>query len=111
MGFLSGVVGFEWKAMGITPKFPFGAILITNVGGMGIDEAYAPFSPYARTSIVCLLGSIRDAVIAVDGKPTVRKVMNVCITMDHRFLDGAQASVMNKCLKRVASNPQELEKC
>jgi pyruvate dehydrogenase E2 component (dihydrolipoamide acetyltransferase) len=39
-----------------------------------------------------LVGAIPDEVIAIDGKPDVRPVMQLAIVYDHRGLDGAVAS-------------------
>ena len=45
------------------PSYPFGSVMITNVGGMGIDVAWAPLVPYTRCPLLLALGTIRDKAV------------------------------------------------
>jgi pyruvate dehydrogenase E2 component (dihydrolipoamide acetyltransferase) len=88
------------------PKDPFGSAMITNVGSMGIDLAWAPLCPYTRVPILMAIGAMHDRVIAVHGKPEVRPVIQVGITFDHRFMDGAHAADMSKEFKKYFADPE-----
>ena len=52
---------------GVKP-FPFGSCLVTSVGMMGLDVAFAPFTPFARVPILVMVGAIREKPVVVDGE-------------------------------------------
>lgn len=78
------------------PRDPFGSLMITNVGSLGIEVAWAPLVPYSKVPLLLTLGAITDKPVVVEGKVEVRPVMKIGITFDHRFMDGVHASVMSK---------------
>src|SRR5688572_6099179 len=49
-GYVAGAMGFNLKMFGLE-KFPFGSCVITSVGMFGVDEGYAPPTPFARVPI------------------------------------------------------------
>jgi pyruvate/2-oxoglutarate dehydrogenase complex dihydrolipoamide acyltransferase (E2) component len=106
IGFLSFTLNLDLRRFGI-PSDPFGSIMITNVGSLGLDIAYAPLVPYSRVPIVLAVGEVRDTPIVVDGKIVVGKMMAINATFDHRIIDGFHASVMSKTLKRWFEHPYE----
>jgi pyruvate dehydrogenase E2 component (dihydrolipoamide acetyltransferase) len=89
------------------PRDAFGSIMITNVGSLGLEEAYVPLVPYSRVPLLVALGAIRDVPVARDGAVAIEKTMRVCATFDHRVLDGAHASVMAKTLRAWIEHPFE----
>ena len=89
------------------PKDPFGSIMITNVGSLGLDTAYVPLVPYSRVPILLALGAVKDAPVVRDGEIVVGKIMSVNATFDHRFIDGVHAMIMSKYLKEWLENPEE----
>lgn len=104
IGWLSSSLGLEAKAIGVE-RFPFGAAIVTSVGMFGLDEGYAPPTPFARVPIYVLVGAIRDQVTVVDGEPEVRPLLTVTATIDHRFIDGFQAGVLAREFRRVFEDP------
>lgn len=78
------------------PRDPFGSVMITNIGSLGIEVAWAPLVPYSKVPLLLTLGAITDKPVVVEGKVEVRPVMKIGITFDHRFMDGVHASVMSK---------------
>jgi len=62
---------------------------ITSVGMMGLDMAWAPFTPFAHIPMLITVGAVSDRVVARDGVPVVRPMMTITATIDHRFIDGA----------------------
>jgi pyruvate dehydrogenase E2 component (dihydrolipoamide acetyltransferase) len=88
------------------PKDPFGSAMITNIGGMGLDIAWAPLCPYTRVPLLLTIGAIRDRVVAIDGKPEVRKIMSIGVTFDHRLIDGVHAAQMCKEFTKCFAEPQ-----
>ncbi|MFN7142129.1 MAG: 2-oxo acid dehydrogenase subunit E2 [Myxococcota bacterium] len=107
-GWLSGSLGLDIPAIGVE-KFPFGSCVVTSVGMFGLDEGFAPFTPFARVPVLVLVGTVRDDVVAVDGVPTVRKRLTITATIDHRFLDGAQGGVLAKVVRDQLENPWQLD--
>jgi pyruvate dehydrogenase E2 component (dihydrolipoamide acetyltransferase) len=106
ISFLSYTLNLNLKWMGI-PKDPFGSVMITNIGSLGLSEAYVPLVPYSRVPLLVAMGAVEDKPLVVDGEVTVGKVMQVCATFDHRVLDGKHAAVMSKTLKKWMENPYE----
>jgi pyruvate dehydrogenase E2 component (dihydrolipoamide acetyltransferase) len=63
-----------------------GTFTVNNYGGLGIWLG----TPIIRPPEVANLGvgAVRDRVVAIDGKPTVRPVLALAVSGDHRVLDG-----------------------
>lgn len=89
------------------PKDPFGSVMITNVGGMGIDVAWAPLCPYTRVPLLLTVGAIQQKPWVVDDKVEIRPILPIGITLDHRFIDGVHASQMVKEFKECFANPDK----
>ena len=107
-GFLASGLGINLPMFGLE-AFPFGACIITNVGMFGIDEAYAPPTPWARVPVYLLVGAVKDAPAVVDGAVVVRPMLTVSATVDHRFIDGAQLGTLSKVLREGLERPWGLE--
>jgi pyruvate/2-oxoglutarate dehydrogenase complex dihydrolipoamide acyltransferase (E2) component len=87
------------------PRDPFGSVMITNIGTLGLDMAYPPLVPYSRVPILAALGAVKDAPVVERGQLAVGKVMNVSVTFDHRFIDGAHAAAMARILRAIVEDP------
>jgi pyruvate/2-oxoglutarate dehydrogenase complex dihydrolipoamide acyltransferase (E2) component len=94
---------FSW--LGI-PKDPFGSVMITNVGSMGIDIALAPLCPYSRVPLLLAVGAIKDTPWVKNGEIVVRPIMPVGVTFDHRMIDGVHAASMAKEFKKCFAEPE-----
>jgi pyruvate dehydrogenase E2 component (dihydrolipoamide acetyltransferase) len=103
-GYLTGVLGVSVPALGLEP-FPFGACVITNVGVFGLDEGWAPPTPFAHAPVYVLIGAVKPTPVAVDGRVELRPTLTLCATIDHRFLDGAQGGALAKVVRRVLEDP------
>src|SRR5205823_6559645 len=73
---------------------PFGTAMITNVGMMGIDIAYAPLIPVTRVGLITLVGRITQEPMVVDGEIKVRPRLTGSATFDHRLGNGAQIGLL-----------------
>jgi pyruvate dehydrogenase E2 component (dihydrolipoamide acetyltransferase) len=89
------------------PRDAFGSVMITNIGSIGLEEAYAPLVPYSRVPILLAVGAIEDTVAVEHGAVVPAKRMKVCATFDHRIIDGAHAAVMAKTLRAWFERPFE----
>jgi len=107
-GFITSSLGVSVPTFGLE-AFPFGACIITSVGMLGLDEGYAPPTPFARVPVYLLVGALRDAAAVVDGKVVARKEITITATVDHRFIDGAQLGVLAKIMRGTLENPWQLE--
>lgn len=109
--FLNFDLGLPLHWFGV-PKDPFGAIMITSVGSLGIDWALAPLVPYSRSPMLLAVGAIQKQAVVVEaeGQPDrveIRPMMKIGVTFDHRFIDGAHAAEMLKTFKDVFNNPEK----
>lgn len=85
---------------------PFGSAMITNVGSLGIDVAWAPLVPYSRVPLLLTVGAIKERPWVVNGRIEVRPIMRIGITFDHRFMDGIHASVMSRRFQECFADPE-----
>jgi pyruvate/2-oxoglutarate dehydrogenase complex dihydrolipoamide acyltransferase (E2) component len=106
ISFFSYSLNLDLRWMGV-PSDPFGSIMITNIGSLGLEEAYVPLVPYSRVPLLVALGSVEDAPVAESGQIVCGKIMRVSATFDHRILDGSHAATMAKVLKEWIEHPFE----
>jgi hypothetical protein len=106
ISFMSFTLNLDLRWAGI-PSDPFGSIMITNVGSLGLDVAYVPLVPYSRVPILLAVGAVKDKAIVEDGKIVPGKMMSVNATFDHRLIDGFHAASMSKVLRKYLEHPYE----
>jgi pyruvate dehydrogenase E2 component (dihydrolipoamide acetyltransferase) len=83
-----------------------GTFTITNLGMFGIES----FSPIINQPQVAILGvnAIVETPVVVGGEISVRPLMNLSLTADHRVVDGAVAAQFLKKVKELVENPELL---
>ncbi len=91
------------------PRDPFGSVLITSVGMMGISVGYAPIFPLAHTPILVLIGAVEDRPVVDGGAVVPGKILTLTGSFDHRFIDGFHASRFAGELKGALESPETLE--
>ena len=106
LAFFSGTLNLDLRGLGI-PSDPFGGMMITNIGTLGLDVAYVPLVPYSGVPILLATGAVKEAAIVVDGKLQVGKIMAINATFDHRIIDGFHAASMSKVLRAWLEHPYE----
>lgn len=97
-----------WSPLLGYPKDAFGSLMLTNIGSLGLDVAYAPLVPYSRVPVVIALGAVQDQPVVRGGSVVAGKVMKICVTIDHRLIDGVHGSRMAMTLKKLLANPEQL---
>ena len=107
-GFLTSSLGLSMKGLGLE-AFPFGSCIVTNVGIFGLDEGYAPPTPFARVPVYIVIGALRDLPTVIDGLVAVRTHVTLTATIDHRFIDGAQGGILARAVRSLFANPWQLE--
>ena len=108
MSFLLYTLNLDLRWAGL-PKDPFGSIMVTSVGSLGVDEAFAPLVAYTRVPILLAVGAMRDRAVVEDGKIIVAPIMKICVTFDHRFVDGVYGAKMIKLLRRLLETDSGLD--
>ena len=106
LSFLNYTLNLDLSRFGV-PKDAFGSVMITNIGSIGLDQAFVPLVPYSRVPILIALGAVREVPVVEDGKIVVGKMMKVNATFDHRFIDGLHAAVMSKVLREHMDRPYD----
>lgn len=102
------IYGLNWDLsfLGI-PRDPFGSVMITNIGSLGLDLAWAPLCPYTRVPVLLTVGAMKEAPTVIDGKIEVRRTLPVAVTFDHRFIDGVHAAQMAFEFKKCFEDPEK----
>lgn len=89
----------KWAQM---PKDPFGSAMITSLGMMGIETAFAPLFPLGGPPILILVGQIvARPVCQDDGTIVARRTLRLCGTFDHRVVDGFHLAQLSSELKSL----------
>jgi len=104
IGFLTYTLNLDLGFLGI-PKDPFGSVMVTNVGSLGLHEAYVPLVPYSRVPLLLAMGAVERAPVVVEDRVVVGQTMRVFATFDHRVLDGSHAARMSKVLRAWFEDP------
>jgi pyruvate dehydrogenase E2 component (dihydrolipoamide acetyltransferase) len=102
------VGGFGISAFG-QPGFPLGTAFVSNVGTLGLDEAFMAPIPFARASLYIAIGAVRDVAAVVDGAVVVQPQLVLVATADHRLVDGAHAGRVAALLRQLIAEPKLLD--
>ncbi len=98
-------VGLDLSRFGVV-RDGFGSAMVSNVGMFGLSFGLAPLVPLSRVPIIVLVGEVQDRPWVVDGRVTVRPVVILGCTFDHRLIDGAQGGKMAALLRSVVEDPE-----
>lgn len=102
---LSVQLNLDLRWMGVA-RDPFGSVLLTNIGALGLDAGWAPLVSYSGVPIVCALGALRDMAIVEDGAVIAAPILPIYATLDHRVLDGAHAAKLSRALRARFADPE-----
>jgi pyruvate dehydrogenase E2 component (dihydrolipoamide acetyltransferase) len=83
-----------------------GVFTITNLGGIG-GTAFSPIINYPEVAILGLARSSLQPVVR-DGKIEPRLMLPLCLSYDHRVIDGADAARFTTRLAQLFSDPIRL---
>ncbi|MCX6343999.1 MAG: dihydrolipoamide acetyltransferase family protein [Armatimonadetes bacterium] len=80
-----------------------GTFTITNLGAYGVDV----FNPVIMPGQSAILGvcQIVDKPVVVDGRIEIRSMMNLCLSFDHRVMDGVPAAEFLGAVKSILEAP------
>ncbi|MCK5849944.1 MAG: 2-oxo acid dehydrogenase subunit E2 [Kiritimatiellae bacterium] len=102
--FLQFTLNIAIPSLGM-PKDRFGSAMITNIGALGIENAFIPLSPYARCPLIIGIGKPRKIPVVQDDKIIVGNSVIITLTFDHRYADGAHGSHLMRRFKKIFLNP------
>ncbi len=100
--------GFGFNAFG-QRGFPLGAAFVSNVGTLGLDEAFLAPLAFARVPVYLAVGAVRDAALVVDGAVVVRPQIVLVATADHRLVDGAHAAKPARLVRGYLADPATID--
>ena len=104
IGFLSFALNFDLRWMNV-PRDPFGSAMVTNIGSLGLQEAYVPLVPYSYVPLLLAVGAVCDTAVVEDKKIVPGRTLEICATFDHRVLDGAHVARMATTLRDFFEDP------
>jgi hypothetical protein len=103
--FLQFTLNLALPSFGL-PKDRFGSAMITNIGALGIENAFIPLSPYSRCPLIVGVGKPKMAPLVQGDKVVVGKSVTITFTFDHRYADGAHGSHLIRRFKKMFLNPE-----
>jgi pyruvate dehydrogenase E2 component (dihydrolipoamide acetyltransferase) len=82
-----------------------GTFTISNLGMLKVDSFTAIITP--PQAGILAVGAVVDRVVAKNGTATVRPMMTLTLTSDHRVVDGARAAAFLNDLVEAISEPEK----
>ena len=76
---------------------------ISNLGMFGIDEFTAVINP--PEGAILAIGAMAPKPVVKDGEITIRQMMRVTMSCDHRVIDGATGAQFLQTFKQILENP------
>ena len=101
-------MGFEIKALGLSAN-SFGSFVVSDIGSHGLTTGMTALMPAAKVPAVIVLGKIEDKPVVRNGEITIRTILPLTGTFDHRIVDGAQIGKLARGIKRNFRKPEWLD--
>ena len=80
-----------------------GTFTVSNLGMYNVDAFSAIITP--PQAAILAVGRISDRVVAVEGEPSVRPMLTMTLSCDHRVADGARAAAfLNDLAQLIAAS-------
>ncbi len=106
--YILDLLGFFLYSLNLwTPKFnvkrdPFGSAMVTNIGSLGVDQAFVPIPYYSRIPLIISIGALKYApwVNQKTQEVEVRPQVIISATFDHRIIDGVHGAKLINSLKK-----------
>ena len=76
---------------------------VSNLGMFGISEFTALINP--PEACILAVGAMTPTPVVRDGQVTVKQMMKVTLSCDHRVVDGATGAKFLQTLKKILENP------
>lgn len=105
LSFLLYTLNLDLRWAGV-PRDAFGSAMVTNVGSLGLEEAYVPLVPYSKVPLLVAVGAVQEEPVVEEGKIVPARVLRCFATFDHRVLDGMHAAHMARTVRRIFEDPE-----
>ena len=105
ISFLTYTLNLDLSAFNI-PRDPFGSVMITNVGSLGLQQAYVPLVPYSHVPLLLAVGAVETQPVVEGDQIVIGRTLSIYATFDHRILDGSHAAHMARTIKRWFAEPE-----
>lgn len=92
------------------PPDPFGSIILSNIGTLGLTVGLGALFPLGRVPAVIMMGRIQERPWVVNGEIKIRSILPFGGTFDHRIVDGAQIGKFVMGAVKRLSDPEKLDK-
>ena len=83
-----------------------GIFTITNLGMFGVEDFQAIINP--PESAILAVGALREAPVVENGELKASRVMSLCVSVDHRVIDGVVAAQFLARVKELLEAPEAL---
>ena len=103
--FLQFSLNLAFPALGLA-RDRFGSAMITNIGALGIENAFIPLSPYLRCPLIIGVGKPRKVPVVKGDEVVPGNSVMITFTFDHRYADGAHGSHLMRRFKKIFANPE-----
>jgi len=87
----------------------YSTVIVANLGSIDCGSIYHHLTDFGTNSVFMVIGQIKDEVVAMDGKPTVRKMCEFGLNIDERIADGFYFIKTLKLFEYILQNPHLLE--
>ena len=87
----------------------YSTAIVANLGSINCGALYHHLAEFGTNSLFITIGEIKDEVVAVNGKPEVRKMCEFGLTIDERIADGFYFAKIIPLFEYMLANPKCLE--
>ena len=84
-------------------QYQGGNFSLSNLGMFGVKNFSAIINP--PQAAILAVGGAEERVLVQNGQTVVRPVMDICLSVDHRAIDGAVGALLLKSIKENLENP------
>ena len=98
--FVQFTLNMDLRWMGVA-RDPFGSALVSSVGMLGVDGAFAPLFPIGGPPIVMTVGAVKQRpIVDEDGSIIAAPVLRLGGSFDHRVYDGFHLATFGNALRQ-----------
>ena len=84
-------------------QYQGGNFSLSNLGMFGVKNFSAIINP--PQAAILAVGGAEERVLVQNGQTVIRPVMDICLSVDHRAIDGAVGALLLKSIKENLENP------
>lgn len=92
-GLLAFDFGWDLRILRL-PFRPFGPVILSNIGSLGLKQALIPLVPMTRSCMMVSMGAASKEPVVIDDQISIREIIKLGVTFDHRYFDGSHAAQM-----------------